>query len=1283
MSSFAIWLKTNAQNVDLRSLAQTLNSCRTRLQYATTISALNTTELYEKVLAKFEPQPSSKKEPFSIRARPEIKRGPVIVGVFTGQGAQSPAMGADLLAKSSTAVNIVSSLEKRLARLPLEDRPQWSLMEEMQRFENSRVYEAALSQPLCTAVQIVLVDLLRSSGVTFGAVVGHSSGEVAAAYAAGVISAEDAICIAYYRGMCTNRAGGRDGQKGAMMAIREPVDDASELLDSHVFQGRAMIAAYNSSDSLTLSGDEDAIKELQVIMEDEGKFARLLRVDKAYHSHHMEPCARPYGDALKGLGIQVSMAPTCTWISSVTGDNIVNYGLQNLNGPYWVKNGVNPVLFMQALQRTCNVLGPEDISLFIEIGPHPALQDPATQTIQEVTGRDIPYTGLMKRKSSDIVSLSEGLGFIWSHLPKGYVNLQAFDHFVSGRAPSKYLKGLPTYSWDHDMEYWHHSNHARSSLFRGEPHELLGHMTGALGNGHELQWRQILSPAELPWINGHRLQNQSVLPAAAYVVLAIEACRELLRVSPDLDPGSAALIHVHDIEIHQAMTFDNDNSRVEAVFSLNNINKIDGLVSASFKYFGGAADGTRGETRSGSTLRMLAQGSVGIVLGKPSHSILPPRGPRPDNTLPVQADEFYESLRLMGYEYSGPFRALSGLQRRLGIVTGLLSHDAEADYDSNLLVHPGMLDVAFQAVLLAKAAPYDGTLWSMHVPKTIKRVTVNPSACEAFIVRQAKLAFDSCQPNILDNTFRGDVDIYPAEAGVSSEPDEIQHAIIQVEGLDCVPFSRATVEDEREPLSVTAWEYATPDVEKAAHDLSPNPDSKELELAQFLERVSFFYLKRLESLVPSGDPCRRIGMPLSGLFHFARHIESRIKTGQLPFWKDEWFRDTPQTIQEASIPYTDEIDYRLLNRIGENLVEIVQGKTTAIEIARSDDILTEYYSNSVMMSRPTTYLARTIQQISHRHPHSNILEVGAGTGVATKEVLDIIGDSFSSYAFTDISSGFFPDAQERFGSRSSFPRMTFTVLDIGSDPREQGFEAEAYDVIIASMVLHATPQLRTSLQNTRRLLKPGGFLVLNEIISNDLARVGTIFGAFPGWWLGGEKDGRTLGPAIPLAQWDELLRETGFSGCDSIVPVVDPFLTPNTVFISQAVDARTDFLRKPLSLSSQAAVSKLGLDSAMTEAVIIGGNSTATKELIQNLKPLVQSHFKTTRHVSCLADIATRDIPITQATTILSLSDIDEPFCQNLTETTLKSMKDLLHNAGTVFWVTQGRLAEKPFANSK
>lgn len=1279
LKSFAIWVEANAHRTHLRSLAYTLHTRRSRLPYTTAIAARDAAELCMKIQSD---------DPLIVRTRPERERSPVILGVFTGQGAQWPGMGAELLSKSGAARNIISTLESRLARLPSKDRPRWSLMEEMQRSaDSSRVGEAELSQPVCTAVQIVLVDLLRSSGVEFDAVVGHSSGEIAAAYAAGVISAEDAICIAYYRGLHGHLAAGRDGQQGSMMAAGISVDDASELVDSHVFRGRAAIAAYNSSTSLTLSGDRDAIEDLKIIIEDEQKFARLLVVEKAYHSHHMEPCVGPYGDSLKDLDVQVSGDLKCRWISSVTGEDIAKHpdGLDKVKGQYWVENAAQPVLFMQAVQRACELLGTtsDNINLAIEVGPHPALRGPATQTIQETTGQMIPYTGLLKRKASDVVSLADGLGFAWSHLPKGHVNLESFDQFASEEAPASLIKGLPMYSWDHEVEYWHQSRYAKSSLFRDKPHELLGHLASALGIGQELRWRHILSPAEVPWLNGHRLQSQSVLPAAAYVALAIESCRELLKLSPDLDARSAMLIHVHDVEIHQAMTFDNDDSRVEAVFSLSDITRGPEVVSANFKYFGGAADAARGA----STLRMLASGSVQIILGNPSTSALPPRGPRPDNTLPVKEDDFYESLRLMGYEYSGPFRALSRLERKLGAVNGLLSHGSKQDDHggSELLVHPAMLDVAFQAVLLAKAAPYDGTLWSMHVPKIIKRVTVNPSACESYMAKQQKpvlLPFDSCSPNIMDNAFRGDVDVYPPGAVANADSDEISHAILQVEGLDCVPFSPATVEDDREPLSVMVWDYASPDAEKAAYDLSPEPDPQELELAQFLERLSFFYLQRLQRLVPIDHPCRSEGMPLSKLFNFARHIESRVMTGKLPFWKEEWFKDTPEIIREASSPWTDKVDYRLLSRVGESLVDIAMGNTTAIEVTRTDDVLGDYYSNSIVMGRHTTFLARTVKQVTHRHAHLNILEVGAGTGVATKEVLKTIGGSFSSYDFTDISSGFFPAAQEHFGAHPSFSRMAFKVLDIGSDPREQGFEPQAYDVVIASMVLHATPTLQQSLRNTRRLLKPGGYLIVHEVAeqSSDVARVGTIFGAFPGWWLGAENDGRVLGPALPLAKWDELLRETGFSGCDSSVPIIDPLLTPNTVFVSQAVDTRTDFLRQPLSVSHASVRNQIGSD--MNQAVLIGGNSTTTSHLTQELLPRLRSHFASVQHIPSLADITTRRVSITQSTTILSLSDLDAPFSKDVTELSLQSLKQVLHNAGSVLWVTQGRRAENPFANS-
>ena len=155
-----------------------------------------------------------------------------VLGVFTGQGAQWASMGRDLIRGSDFVRGRIESFQAVLADLPPGECPSWSLEKEL--FADSsttRLHEAAISQPLCTAIQIVLVDLLRSTGITFNAVAGHSSGEIAAAYAAGFISAQDAIRIAYCRGFQSKHTSGTglNGLKGAMLAVSTSVEDANEI----------------------------------------------------------------------------------------------------------------------------------------------------------------------------------------------------------------------------------------------------------------------------------------------------------------------------------------------------------------------------------------------------------------------------------------------------------------------------------------------------------------------------------------------------------------------------------------------------------------------------------------------------------------------------------------------------------------------------------------------------------------------------------------------------------------------------------------------------------------------------------------------------------------------------------------------------------------------------------------------------------------------------------------------------------------------------------------------
>lgn len=1274
IESFIVHLEANQDSFDsegsLRDLAYTLHARRSRFQYATAVAASSAPELVGKLREKFQSQ--SPEKPVGLRASRDLDhRKPVIVGVFTGQGAQWARMGAELLAKSTHADEIFSGLESRLARLPAEDRPSWSLKEELSRSgPTSRVAEAELSQPLCTAIQIVLVDLLRAAGVEFGAVVGHSSGEIAAAYAAGLISADDAICIAYYRGFHGKLAGATNGQPGAMLAAGTSAEDAAEIVE--MFEGRAKIACYNSSSSVTLSGDEDALQEIKVVLDDESKFARMLKVEKAYHSHHMLPCAEAYRNSVKALNISVAQPDSkCTWISSVSGQDISTGGqTDQLKAEYWVDNLTSPVLFMQALKKACEAHGGA-YDMAIEVGPHPALQGPALQTIKEATGQNVPYTGLLKRGAADLTSLADGLGQAWVHLGRGSsLDLQGFDQFVSSGVPSRLVKGLPTYAWDHDTDYWHDSRYAKAYFSRSKNHELLGHMAPDCNPDQELRWRQILIPKEFPWINGHKLQNQMIFPGAGYVSLAIEACRELLKMSSE----TATLIEVHDVDIVNALTFDGDDSKVETIFRLSEITRDEGAgkdsngtVTARWQ-FSSAHFGS--VNRQGdANLRTLSRGLVKITLGGASATALPARGPRPDNCLPLNADDFYESLRQMEYEYSGPFPALTGLQRKLGTVTGYVEN--MEDPGSELLVHPGMLDAVFQSVLLAHSAPYDGSLWSMHVPRTIDRVVVNPLLCEIDRVRGRMLPLDSFQvPTV--NTIKGDMDVFPPEVELPGAA--LTNAMIQVEGLDCIPFAQAMAHDDKQVFSVVEWNSAVPDAAAAAWDMNPTTEQK--ELAHFLERLSFYYLQNLQRSIPEDDPCRRPDAPLSGMFGMVKHIESLIASGQRPFWKAEWNNDTHETILAASQPYLDFIDFKMVREIGENLVDIVRGIKSAIEVAMKDNLLNELYPNALGMKECTVYLARLIKQMTHRHPHLNVLEIGAGTGGSTKAIMAAVGDSFSSYTYTDISSGFFPAAQELFREQSS--RMTYKVLDIGRDPSEQGFAegGQQYDLVVASMVLHATPSIRRTLANARGLLKPGGYLVAMEGFSNDVARTGLVFGAFAGWWLGAG-EGRALGPHASVAEWDALLRETGFSGCDSLTPVVDPLFCHTTVFVSQAVDARVSYLRDPLA-SVAAPAADLKLDRA-SDLILVGGRTPASRACVSGLMPLLQQSFANITPVQTLAEVA--GLRLSSSTTILSLSDIDEPLFENLAEREFEAAKKVLESVGSILWVTQGRRAANPVTN--
>lgn len=1316
----------NSNNVVLPSpadLAFTLHSRRSRLQFSLAVSASTLQDLGNKLEDKLKiaaQRNSSQQDEFAVKpillpdsSSDKGTRKLHILGVFTGQGAQWARMGAELLETSPTGRRIVQQLDHRLAQLPKEHRPSWCLVDELCRpASTSRIGQAAFSQPLCTALQILQVDMLRAAGVSFDAVVGHSSGEIGAAYAAGFITAGDAICIAYYRGFFSHLAASSNGKAGAMMAIESTIEDIQRICGSRRFRGRVVVAAVNSPSSITVSGDEEHVRALHLILQDEGKFARLLKVDKAYHSHHMLACSNDYLAALAALNIRVGKASICAWFTSVhDGTAVTDQLVDALQSQYWNDNMNKPVLFMQAVQSAWKTMGPFDLA--VEVGPHPALKSPAIQSILESTentpsGGQFPYTSLLQRGKPAVGTVADGLGFVWSRSGKGNVDLGAYDAFMSGFGPESspgIVRGLPSYAWDHENEYWHESRYIRAQLSREEfVHPLLGHTTPD-STDQITRWRNVLCPKEIPWLKGHRLQGQTVFPAAGYVVLALEAAMGKFgsnskspKRATTFSQQAVTTLEVLDLDIEKALTFDQDDTSIEAIFTLSNAvwsSTTDGkgTMTANFSY-------NAAVEKDKLDLALLANGVVRVLFdaareddGKLADTqVLPARGPKPTDLLKVPADDFYESLEKMGYDYSGAFRALTSIERRLGFATGIIENltrdndvgewpPNESGREQGLLVHPAMLDAAFQSTFVARSVPYDGGMWALHVPRKIRSIRVAPSPQMRDGASALALSFDAVLSADLgsEKGIGGDVDLY---LHPELETSRREHAVVQVEGLLCVPFAPASPKDDRGIFSTMVWDVASPNAGLVgAREFKAT--AEERKIACLLERVAVFYLRQLDRSVPAAHPARSSSGPASAapfsyLFKYATHWVKKADTGALSFWNREWDADTSEAIRCACVPYSHVVDIRLLLAIGENLVAIAMGQKQAIEVGMHDNLLSEYYQHSIGMDMYSAFLARSIKQIVHRYPHCHFLEIGAGTGGATKYIFEEIGSSYASYTFTDVSSGFLPTAQDIFTKQRGQHGMSFKVLDINKPVHAQGFQEHSYDVIVASMVLHATDTLETTLSNVRRLLRPGGHLVMLEVLPDTIVRSGAIFGAFPGWWAGSENNDSTLSPLANLNRWDALLRKTGFAGCDTATPTPEPVVAPFAVIMAQAVDDRVTMLRDPFATTQ----------------------SGDTRQLVDNLL-IVASKFPNSRASRLASQISTLAEPfcggtvttvrawteidsdiLSDKTTILALSDLDTAFFASPGfESQWESLRGVLSQIRTLLWVTHSRRDQNPHAN--
>jgi len=628
---------------------------------------------------------------------PTLDRKPRVLGVFTGQGTQWIGMGQELLKTNATFLETIQQLESDLqnCRQP----PAWSLVSEIEDPRPWRTISPEVSQPLCTAIQIGLVHVLGSWGTTFSCVIGHSSGEIAAAYAAGRLTARDAVIIALYRGICSQTAQGTAGQKGGMVAVGLSEAEGRYLVEQPRFRHRVSVAAVNAPTSITISGDITSVQDVHDKMTKEGISSRRLAVDTAYHSHHMEKPAKAYAQALG----QCNISPTdnvksVIWVSTVHGEEAVSDS-KDLEGSYWASNLLKPVMFHDALVRALKQHGPFDCA--IEIGPHPALAVPTIDTARSTLGFPLPYAGTLSRGVGDATALSKLLGFMWTRF--GPLSFDLCKYIEPSPGPDLVtfrLEDAPTYPWDHSEIHYRLSRVSRQYHFRKDaPHELLG-VRARDDTDYDLRWRNIIRLREVPWIEGHKFQGLPLIPASAYCIMALDAARVALN------GRRAALVDLLDLEFTLGITVEADTEGVETLFTLTLDRPLPAKGHTAAKLTGRfslsscPADGT-------SVMRENFSGRLRIDFDEPSPDALPSRSTLIVETLPADTRAFYYMMGRLGLQYSGAFCGLETIERRHNFATTTVRRRHPNDTTALKAISPATLDSCLQSCYSAFCSPDD------------------------------------------------------------------------------------------------------------------------------------------------------------------------------------------------------------------------------------------------------------------------------------------------------------------------------------------------------------------------------------------------------------------------------------------------------------------------------------------------------------------------------------------------------------------------------------------------
>ncbi|GHO54873.1 type I polyketide synthase [Ktedonobacter robiniae] len=992
--------------------------------------------------------------------------------VFSGNGPQWFAMGRHLLTHDELFRSVIERCDQRW--LPLAG---WSLIEELLADEAcSRMDRTEVAQPTLFALQIALSKVWKSLGIEPQAVIGHSVGEIAAAYVAGILSLEDAIQVLYHRSRLQELTAGQ----GAMVAVGISAEKAHELIAP--YGSRVSLASVSSPQSVTLSGEKAALEEITASLVEQGIFCRFLKLNYAFHHGTLDPLREEFLRSSQGLQPREGHIP---FISTVVGTSMRG---DNCDADYWWQNLRCPVQFAPGVQHLLD----DGFTTFVEIGPHPVLSGYIAECLVDKQAIILPS---LRRKENDQQLLLRSLASLYT---LGFP--VAWEHLVAG---GKYIK-LPTYPWQHER-FWNEPQASSQGMQGHTVHPLLGYRLAAALP----LWENHFGNHDLRYLHDHQVDGVALFPAAGYPELFLAAAG---------DHFQDRAYELAQIQIQRPLFLSDDQQLTLQTILLPEDGKIE----------------LRGHV-SGGWLTYASAQLTPLSLSAPTAVDVDALRVRCQHEL--TAVDFYQECRRRGYHYGPAFQLVEhislGEQEALGMVR--LPEDAQ-DY----LLHPAVLDCCIQVLLALSIQHDAQLLLPVGIERFrcyAKELPSTPLYSYARLISQGAHSL-TANYVLLDSQGHVLVEITGVRLQAANFSD--QNASLSTDEHiyeeAWVPTPLPSLKHGVGSLpSVTALAAQTyPGIEQVCREF---PTERYYQHTQpFTDQLCLAYmlttLRQLGWDMQVGEHIT-VSQLLSRLHILPRYerllhawclvlAEEHILTPSQE--EDGWtVVHTPEDMNLQELLRTGLTDHSenhlgllLVMRCGHQLAEILTGAIDPLSVLFPDGdatLLEHLYTNELLLRRSNSIAQEMLHQFVSQLPEGQtlrILEVGAGTGGTTSYLLPILPADRSTYIFTDLSEAFLQRAQQKY---QNYPFVSYQILDLEHDPLTQGFEEHSFDLVIASNVIHATSDIQQSLHAIHQLLAPEGMFCLIESTRPLWYRDILTLGLLEGFWLFQDTD---LRPCLPF-----------------------------------------------------------------------------------------------------------------------------------------------------------------------